>query len=126
MPHLKYLILADTKVTDLTPLTGLKELAFLELFMLDIKDYAPLESLTGLEDLNLYYTFGDPNVILRMTWLKNLWWNGCDGEVQLQLRETMPDCKFSFNSFSSTGAGWRKLPNYYAQRDMLGLDYATG
>jgi pyruvate,orthophosphate dikinase len=60
MPHLKYLILADTKVTDLTPLTGLKELAFLELFMLDIKDYAPLESLTGLEDLNLYYTFGDP------------------------------------------------------------------
>ena len=126
MPHLKYLILADTNVTDLTPLTGLKELTFLELFLLDLRDYTPLETLTGLEDLNLFYTFGEPDVILRMNWLKNLWWNGCSWEAQLQFRETMPDCRFCFNSFSSTGGGWRDLPNYFAQRDILGMSYLTG
>ena len=126
MPHLKYLILADTNVTDLTPLTGLKELAFLELFLLDIQDYTPLETLTGLEDLNLYYTHGNIEVILHMTWLKNLWWNGCGWQDQLLLRETMPDCQFSFGSVSSTGDGWRKLPNYYAQRDIFGMSYMSG
>lgn len=126
MPRLKYLILADTNVTDLTPLTGLKELAFLELFLTDIQDYTPLETLTGLEDLNIYYTYGDAEVILRMTWLKNLWWNGCSPQNQKLLREAMPDCRFSFGSFSSTGDGWRKLPNYYAQRDIFGMSYMTG
>jgi len=126
MPHLKYLILADTNVTDLTPLTGLKELVFLELFLMEIDDFAPLETLTGLEDLNIHYTRGNADVIARMTWLKNLWWQGCTWQEQQLLRESIPDCHFNFKSYSSTGEGWRNLPNYYAQRDIFGMRYLTG
>ncbi len=128
MPHLKFLILAETNVKDLTPLTGLKELVYLELFMMGTMDFTPLASLTALEDLNICYTQGDPAIIAQITWLKNLWWmqiprlaiSSADREL---LKEAMPDCYFEFYPASSTGRGWRELPNYYAQRDIFGMPY---
>ena len=131
MPHLKYLLLCETHVTDLTPLTGLKELVYLELFLTPQKDLSPLLTLKALEDLNLSYTYGDAEVIAQMTWLKNLWWCNRDGygiswKQQQMLREALPDCNFNFRYMSSTGGGWRELPNYYAQRDVLGMYYMTG
>ena len=131
MPHLKYLILAETPVHDLTPLTGLKELVFLELFIMQIDDLSPLVTLTALEDLNLHYTSGDPNIIAQMTWLKNLWWNHVDhlhltwAQMEM-LREAIPGCNFDFECGSSTGGIWRTLPNYYAQRDAAGTYYMRG
>lgn len=131
MPHLKYLILAETQVHDLTPLTGLTELVYLELFIMDIDDFSPLLTLTALEDLNLAYTSGDFEIIRQMTWLKNLWWVNVDyrqltkNQKQI-LSEAMPDCHFDFTSPSSTGGGWRELKNYYAQRDALGMYYMYG
>ena len=125
MPHLRYLILADTKVKDLTPLTGLDELAFLELFLMDVQDFAPLETLTALEDLNLHYTQGNAEVISRMTWLKNLWWNRCSDQDLELLRQSIPGCHINYTSYQSTGGGWRNLPNYYAQRDIFGMPYMT-
>ena len=131
MPHLKYLILAETTVHDLTPLTGLKELVYLELFIMRIDDFSPLLTLTALEDLNLHYTDGDVNIIAQMTWLKNLWWNNVDykrltKEEQQLLRDSIPGCNFDFTSPSSTGGKWRELPNYYAQRDAAGTYYMFG
>ena len=132
MPHLKYLLLCETLITDLTPLTGLKELVFLELFLTYPEDLSPLVTLTALEDLNLHYVRGDTNIIAQMTWLKNLWWGynaqaGAQwGQQQQMLREAIPGCNFNFTSFSSTGEGWRELPNYYAQRDIFGMYYMTG
>lgn len=131
MPHLKYLILAETTVHDLTPLTGLKELVFLELFIMQVDDLSPLVTLTALEDLNLHYTDGDPNIIAQMTWLKNLWWNNIDykhltWEEEQMLREAIPGCNFDFECGSSTGGIWRTLPNYYAQRDAAGTYYMRG
>lgn len=130
MPHLKYLIIADTAISDLTPLTGLEELVYLEVFLSPIWDYSPLLTLTGLEDLNLCYTRGDPKIIAQMTWLKNLWWGYwediyLDYNMQAMLREAIPDCNFCFVTKSSTGMGWRFLPNYYAQRDIFGMHYMT-
>lgn len=125
MPHLRYFLMCETKVRDLTPLTGLTELIYLEIFLNEIKDLSPLATLTALEDLNLYYVGGDPEVIARMTWLKNLWWNYGAGS-RAMLQAALPDCKFNYTSYSSTGGGWRELPNYYAQRDIFGMYYMKG
>ena len=131
MPHLKYLILAETCVRDLTPLTGLTELVYLELFLNGRLDLTPLTTLTALEDLNLHFTQGDPEIVAQMTWLKNLWWGhvqerALTREQQKMLREAIPDCNFNFRDSSSTGEGWRDLPNYFAQRDLFGMHYMKG
>ncbi len=131
MPHLKYLLLCQTAITDLTPLTGLEELVYLELFMTEPEDLSPLVTLTALEDLNLHYVKGDPEIIAQMTWLKNLWWNNLEYcqltyAQQQMLREAIPGCHFNFTCQSSTGGGWRQLPNYYAQRDIFGMHYMNG
>ena len=131
MPHLKYLIIADTPIADLTPLSGLEELVYLEMFLCPIKDYSPLLTLKSLEDLNLCYTRGDPKIITQMTWLKNCWWDCCVDihlgyNTQKMLREAMPDCNFCFVIKSSTSMGWRSLPNYFAQRDAFGMHYMSG
>ena len=124
MHKLKYLILADTYVSDLTPLTGLENLVFLEIFLLDIDSYEPLLTLTGLEDLNIGFTRGDIEIIKQMTWLKKLWWTGdiLTWEEQAALRAALPNTQTCFElGYSSTGGGWRKNPNYYAMRELLGM-----
>ena len=131
MPHLQYLLMCETFVRDITPLTGLKELKFLELFLNSIYDLSPLVTLTGLEDLNLHFVEGDPEIVAQMTWLNTLWWGNVEERAlslsqQKMLREAIPDCKFNFGATSSTGHGWRDLPNYFAQRDLFGLHYMKG
>lgn len=130
MPHLKYLILADTDVADISPLTDLDELIYLEIFMCPIQDYSPLATLDALEDLNICYTYGDYEVIAQMTWLDRLWW----GQVQSRritdaqrqyLREQLPNTEIEYEPHSSTGAGWRMGQNYYDMRDIFGMWYMT-
>lgn len=124
MPKLKYLILADTQVSDLTPLTDRKELIFLELFLTRVRDYSPLVTCTALEDLNICYTYGNSEPISQMTWLDRLWWSYGSANRAL-LRQSLPDTQLNFTTGSSTGAGWRKGQNYYDMRDMLGMGYMT-
>lgn len=127
MPNLKYLIMADTGVRDITPLTGLKNLVFLELFLAPVKDYSPLLTCTALEDLNLCYTHGNPEPVTQMTWLKRLWWAG-SWTARVKYKdawENIPDCTFNFVTESSTGEGWRNGKNYYAMRDLIGMSYMT-
>lgn len=124
MPKLKYLILADSQISDLTPLTDRKELIFLELFLTRVRDYTPLTTCTALEDLNLGYTFGDSAVIAGMPWLKRLWWSG-GGASRSVLTAGLPDTVIHLTAGSSTGEGWRKGQNYYDMRDMLGMGYMT-
>jgi hypothetical protein len=125
MPHMRYLILADTRVADISPIEGLKELVFLELFMSKVKDYTPLLGCTALEDLNISYTQGDPTVIGQMTWLKRLWWTGggITNEQLDALLAALPDTLVKRPSVSSTGGGWRQGDHYYAMRDLLGMPY---
>ncbi len=124
MPKLKYLILADTHISDLTPLENCKELIFLELFLTWVRDYSPLLGCTALEDLNLGYTYGDSRVIAQMTWLDRLWWSGGGGSRAI-LAPALPDTQIYLTAGSSTGEGWRKGKNYYDMRDMLGMGYMT-
>lgn len=130
MPKLRYLIIADTRVTDITPVTGLENLIFFEMFGSLVEDYSPLLTLTGLEDLNLSYTRGDPNIVAQMTWLKRLWWRDFPGlritlEEQQMLQSALPHVQMRFDAGSSTGEGWRDGYLYFEMRDFFGMDYMT-
>lgn len=125
MPNLRYLILADTGVTDISPLAGCKNLVFLELFLTAVRDYSPLLSCTNLEDLNLCYSYGSAEPVKQMTWLKRLWWDGNPYETK-GLEAFLPDTECNFSSGSSTGGSWRLGARYKEQRDILGMPYSVG
>lgn len=125
MPKLKYLIIADTNVSDISPLANHKELVFLEMFLTPVRDFSPLLSCTALEDLNLCYTIGNVEVLKDMTWLKRLWWCGNSIAVR-DLKDALPDTEKNFYSGSSTGGSWRQGARYKEQRDILGMPYLVG
>ncbi len=126
MPHLKYLILAHTEVTNIESLRHCKELVFLELDWSCVKDYSPLVDCTALEDLNLGKTYCDITPILEMTWLKNLWMIDCGTRSAYIASQNMPETTtVTVSGTSTVGSGWRNLPNYYAMRDLLGMEYMS-
>lgn len=132
MPHMKYLLLGDTRITDLTPLTGLEDIIYLEIFLTGVTDYTPLLTLTNLEDLNLCYTKGQVEVIGQLTWVDYIRWITTDerrltNAEQEYLRECLPDTLLELGTHqSSTGGEWRKTQNYYDMRDILGMHYMYG
>lgn len=124
MPHLKYLILADTPIVDISPLSTCKELIYLELFIMDVVDYSPLLGCTALQDLNIGTTYGDPEPISKMTWLHHLQWNhGADNpeyhDEVLKLEEQLPDTVVIIDTWRNIGGPWRFLPHYYVFRAII-------
>ena len=71
-------------------------------------------------------------IVAQITWLKNLWWSHTEKRQltmaqQQLLRDSIPGCNFMLVPYrSSTGDGWRELPNYFAQRDIFGVGYMKG
>lgn len=126
MPNLKYLILAWTFVTDITPLETCKSLIYLELDHSIVHDYGPLVGCTALQDLNLdgHMWESDVEPLTKMTWLKNLWVGGLGYRKLVTLRDALPDTNIVSNSPSTaSGRGWRNLQGYYDMRDYLGKPY---
>lgn len=125
MPNLKYLILADNWIKDLSPISDCKKLEYLELFdNKHIPDYSPLQGCTALKDLNISGTYADPEPLMEMTWLENLWacQAGLNAAERRALQEALPDTHMEFDA-SYTGKGWRELQAYFDMRDLMGLDY---
>ena len=125
MPKLQYLIIADSGISDISALAECKELIFLEMFLTPVKDYSPLLSCKKLEDLNMCYTYGDPEPISKMTWLKRLWWTKIPYTYR-DMAQYLPDTQVVLDSGSSTGYGWRDGAHYKEQRDILGMSYLVG
>ena len=125
MPHLQYLIVADSDVTDITAVGSLKELIYLEVFKTDVSDYSPLLGCTSLEDVNLAFTDGDASVFAEMPWLKNLWINCCgvDQETRQLLIEALPNTTIEFDHGWHMGNSWRGVENYFRMRDLLEMPY---
>ena len=131
MTNVKYLILADTGITDITPVGNLKELIYLELFNLKIDDYSPLLNCTKLQDLNIGTTYADPEPLTKMTWLHNLQWHRSDQNPEtkedvLKLPDQLPDTHvelFPRKKARNIGGPWRYIPNYYVFRDLIGATY---
>ena len=128
MPKLQYLLLPGTQVEDITPIGSLRELKYLELFLTDVKDLSPLQSCLQLEDLNISCTQPkDLTVLTEVPGLRNLWLNGMDVDPHdiALLEESHPSLVIScILDGYAIGNGWRSLPGYFAQRDLLGMPYA--
>jgi hypothetical protein len=124
MPNLKYFILAWTEVQYIEPIRTCKNLIYLELDWSCIRDLSPLVDCTALEDLNIGRTYCSIEPLLQMPWLKNVYMilRSQAGIVGTNLPNTRvvgsddPDA-------ATVGYGWRRLPNYYAMRDMLHAPY---
>lgn len=127
MPNLQYLIIAETQISNISPLKDLKNLIYLEMFLTNVTDVSPLLGCTALQDLNMCFVpCIEYQPILEMTWLKNLWWGGwLMRTYEAQFREALPNTRLCHDSASSTGNGWRELDNYFAMRDILGMWYMT-
>lgn len=125
MPKMQYLLMCDTPITDISYCALMKDLKYAELFMTNVKDFSPLLECKNLVDLNICYTYPeDPMIFAQMTQLENLWFRGeLDHSIRQALREALPNTRMLFGPGSSTGRGWRRLPNYYAMRDLLGMPY---
>lgn len=125
MPHLQYLVLADTPVSDITPIGTLKELIYLELFKTNVTDYSPLVGCTALQDVNLACTKGDASVFAQMPWLNNLWINSCgvDQQTYQMLLEALPETTIEVESGWHLGNNWRAMLNYFKMRDLLEMPY---
>lgn len=125
MPHLQYLVLADTPVSDITPIGTLKELIYLELFKTNVTDYSPLVGCTALQDVNLACTRGDASVFAQMPWLNNLWINSCgvDQQTYQMLLEALPETTIEVESGWHLGNNWRAMLNYFKMRDLLEMPY---
>lgn len=130
-PHMKYLLLCDTNVSDISACAGLQELVFVELFMTKVSDYSPLLTCPNLRDLNICYAPpSSPDDLKQMTWLDNLWIKGYWDEEGIELlRQSLPNTRIVISNrdyAGSTEEGWRKLQNYYDMRDFLGMPYMPG
>lgn len=126
MPELKYVILADNWLMDISPISNCKKMVYLELFMNPhLKDISPLVECTALEDVSFARTFINPEPLAQMTWLKNLWINivPLTAEQRTLLSESLPNTHIEFDHGWPTGGGWRELQNYYDMRDFMGLPY---
>ena len=125
MPKLQYLLMCSTPITDISYCASMKDLKYVELFLTKVTDFSPLLECKNLVDLNVCYTNpADPLIFGQMKQLKNLWFrNMMDWNVRNQLRQMLPNTTMVFEPGSSTGGGWRKLPNYYAQRDIVHMPY---
>ena len=128
MPNMEYLLLCDNGIRDITPVGGLNKLKYLETFNNPISDLSALAGCTALEDLNFTYnTPKDVTFLKELPNLKNLWATGglLTKDQVAWMEEEFADINLVLYSGRSTAAGWRELPNYYKQRDLLGMWYMT-
>ena len=129
LTELRVLILADNAVSNLWPLTNLKHLHYLELFVNWIYDVTPLGELKEMVDLNISYNPGisDISALLDLPLLERFWLestNVSEEDVEL-LRKTYPDAKIVSEGEGSVDQGWRTHHRYYAMMDMWFNDYLS-
>lgn len=122
--NLQVLILADNRISDLTPLSNLKKLKYLELFMnYRLVDIEPLNGLSELLDCNLCFTHvADLTPLYACTKLERIWLVGAHvNEKDLQdIRQVFPNANIVYHETGgSTADGWREHPRYDAYIQMF-------
>ena len=124
MPELKYVILADNWLMDISPIVNCQKMIYLELFNNQhLKDITPVRECKALQDLCISQLYVDPMSVEGMDWLHWLQMD-CVKVTQEQrkaLQESMPNTHIEFDRDFS--GGWRDLQNYFDMRDLMGLPY---
>lgn len=135
MPNLRFLLLCDTELRSITPITQCTKLEYLELMDCWITDFWPLTNLKNLRDLNIARNphlgslevgaLGDITPLTQLTWLDRLWMphNAFSAKNVQTLRDALPNTQIVFYTDGTTSSGFRYTPRYYQQRDMLGMPY---
>ncbi len=133
LPKLKYLILVENDIRDITPIGSLQDLIYLEIFWTKVEDLSPLIRCRKLQDLNICYIYSQPDpafeVLMQMPWLERLWYcgNALSAEQIDALAANMPDCEmYLLPHGESTGGTWRTHPHYYEMRDFFEMYYMEG
>ncbi len=129
MPKIKVLILADNMISDLSPLSKLKHLHYLEFFVNRVTDLSSLAECRELVDLNMSYNYGikDITPLLDLPLLERLWMEHVsvsETDVDL-LRKTYPNAIIVNYGKGSVDQGWRGHERYYAMIDMFYNDYMS-
>ena len=122
LPHLQVLILADNKLTDISALSQLKELQYVELFMNRIPDMSPLVGLPNLTDINIANThLTDIEPLKQFTQAERLWFamNGLTSEQNRAVVEALPNCTCNYTTRDETGEGWREGERYQWIRELF-------
>ena len=107
-----------------------KELVYFEISTCPIaKDLSSLVECTALEDINLGWSYPDPEPLASMPWLKHVWWCSatsmdlpCADAPEL-LGEALPNTVLFFDGYHPVDGGWRELQTYYDMRDLMGMRY---
>ena len=110
LPKLKILILADTKLTDISPIACQTDLEYLELFLNDITDISALANLKNLRDVNLAFNnISDLSPLYDLPNLERVWLmmnKKIRKEDIEKLQELHPDCEIIARSYGATGNVW--------------------
>ena len=110
------LILADNEITDISTLTTLKDLEYIELFMNKIPDMSPLTEMPSLIDVNICNTgVSDLTPLFELTSVRRLWFamNPFDKQQAKAVKEALPDCNCNYTLvFDETSEGWREDQRY--------------
>lgn len=125
MPKLKYLILAHTQIANLNGIENCKELVFLEVDWSPVKDLSAVKGCTALEDINIGNTYADITPLTEMPWLRNVYCVGRGEATAAALNRALAEggTTVFYQAEHTVGGNWRRLPNYYAMRDVLGMSY---
>ena len=117
LKDLRILILADNRISDITPIKELKHLHYLELFINPISDITPLNDLKGLVDVNFCYCWNinDYSTLKNLPNLERIWLVGTriNGNVVNGLRSVHPNAQIVNTGAGSTNSGWRTHERYY-------------
>lgn len=128
MPRIKYLIVAECPIRDISPLSSLKDLKYLEIFSCaSVRDFTPLIECKELKAVNVCYT-GAPRdnaweTFSQMPQVDFLWYcNTPLSSAQLkELRENNPNLvTFNLYGGESSGGMWRYTDYYREMRDAMG------
>lgn len=116
LTKLRVLILAcNPRLRDITVLSNLKDLEYLELFSCDIRNITALEGLNRLMDLNIAYNNIYRYSLSGLTNLKKLWipQSGSPGYYDnwKQLEKDLPNTTI-MNKGHPTNYGWREGNHY--------------
>ena len=129
MPHLRYFIVADTPVEDLSPLAGLEELWYLEIFGSKATDISPLLECPSLRHLNISWCFVEnAELLFEMPYLERLWYMSpaLTWELYDELPLRLPDTELQLGmTGSAVGGTWRSHPAYFEMRDAFGVFYIS-
>ncbi|MDO5563681.1 MAG: phosphodiester glycosidase family protein [Eubacteriales bacterium] len=130
LSDLRVLILVDNQITDLSPLSNLKKLHYLEVYVLgDDIDLSPLNECKGLVDLQILYKSEIKNIdsLLDFPKIERLWLMLCEisNENMDLLKEKYPNAQVINGSEDLKENGWRDVDRFFIMRDMFSNDYIS-